>query len=92
MISRMTFCSAQHAMIRSARFGPMPVTSRRRLGRRHDVFSGRREEGRPNLKVEIVEAMGIGHLKFGDPVAQCRRVLRLGGIYLRNGTHSAASA
>src|SRR5260370_29808957 len=32
MISRITFCSAQPAMIRSARFGPMPVTSRRRLG------------------------------------------------------------
>ena len=32
MISRMTFCSAQPAMIRAARFGPMPVTSRRRSG------------------------------------------------------------
>src|ERR1700758_5615440 len=29
MISRITFCSAQPAMIRSARFGPIPVTSRR---------------------------------------------------------------
>jgi len=32
MISRMTFCSAQPAMIRSARFGPIPVTSRNRCG------------------------------------------------------------
>src|SRR5689334_21672297 len=32
MISRTTFCSAQPAMIRSARFGPIPVTSRRRSG------------------------------------------------------------
>jgi hypothetical protein len=31
-LSRITFCSAQPAMIRSARFGPIPVTSRRRLG------------------------------------------------------------
>ena len=30
MISRITFCSAQPAMIRAARFGPIPVTSRRR--------------------------------------------------------------
>ena len=32
MISRITFCSAQPATMRSARFGPMPVTSRRRSG------------------------------------------------------------
>ena len=32
MISRMIFCSAQPAMIRVARFGPIPVTSRRRPG------------------------------------------------------------
>jgi hypothetical protein len=32
MISLMTFCSAQPAMILSARFGPIPVTSRRRSG------------------------------------------------------------
>jgi hypothetical protein len=32
MISRMTFWSAQPAMMRSARFGPMPVTSRSRAG------------------------------------------------------------
>jgi hypothetical protein len=32
MISRITFCSAQPAMIRSARLGPIPVTSRRRPG------------------------------------------------------------
>ena len=32
MISRITFWSAQPATMRTARFGPMPVTSRRRLG------------------------------------------------------------
>ena len=32
MISRITFCSAQPATMRSARFRPIPVTSRRRLG------------------------------------------------------------
>ena len=32
MISRITFCSAQPATMRAARFGPMPVTSRRRSG------------------------------------------------------------
>ena len=32
MISRITLCSAQPAMIRAARFGPIPVTSRRRSG------------------------------------------------------------
>jgi len=32
MISRIIFGSAQPAMIRSARLGPMPVTSRRREG------------------------------------------------------------
>src|SRR5271167_3815416 len=32
MISRITFCSAQPATMRSARFGPIPVTSRRRPG------------------------------------------------------------
>jgi hypothetical protein len=32
MISRMTFCSAQPATILSARFGPIPVTSRSRSG------------------------------------------------------------
>ena len=32
MISRITFCSAQPATMRAARFGPMPVTSRRRPG------------------------------------------------------------
>jgi len=32
MISRTTFCSAQAAMMRPARTGPMPFTSRRRSG------------------------------------------------------------
>src|SRR5260221_39055 len=32
MTSRMTFCSAQPPTMRSARFGPIPVTSRRRPG------------------------------------------------------------
>ena len=32
MISRTTFCSAQAPVMRSARIGPMPVTSRRRSG------------------------------------------------------------
>ena len=32
MISRTTFCSAQAAVIRAARIGPMPVTSRSRSG------------------------------------------------------------
>ncbi len=32
MISRITFCSAQPAMMRAARLGPMPVTSRSRAG------------------------------------------------------------
>src|SRR6267142_1243571 len=32
MISRITFCSAQPPTMRSARFGPIPVTSRRRPG------------------------------------------------------------
>jgi hypothetical protein len=32
MISRITLCSAQPVIMRSARFGPIPVTSRRRRG------------------------------------------------------------
>src|SRR5215471_19689715 len=32
IISRMTFCSAQPAMIRSARLGPIPVTSTQAAG------------------------------------------------------------
>ena len=32
MISRTTFCSAQASVMRLARTGPMPVTSRRRSG------------------------------------------------------------
>ena len=32
MISRTIFCSAQALAMRSARIGPMPDTSRRRLG------------------------------------------------------------
>ena len=32
MISRTAFCSAQAAVIRSARTGPIPSTSRRRSG------------------------------------------------------------
>ncbi len=32
MISRTIFCSAQASVMRLARIGPMPVTSRRRWG------------------------------------------------------------
>ena len=62
------------------------------LARRHDILCARREEARPGIDIEIVEAMGISHLEFGDPVAQLRRILRLGGVHLRDGSHSSASA
>ena len=49
MISRITFCSAQPATMRAARFGPMPVTSRSRCGLGLDQVEHRRAEGRHQL-------------------------------------------
>ncbi len=59
MISRTTFCSAQPAAMRSARFGPMPSTSRRRSGLLLDDVEHRLTEG-------LHQALGIGRADAAD--------------------------
>src|SRR6202011_1730537 len=53
MISRITFCSAQPPTMRSARFGPIPVTSRSRPGSLlDDVEHGITEGAHQLLRVD----------------------------------------
>src|SRR5215467_1400068 len=74
MISRITFCSAQPAMIRSARLGPMPVTSRRRPGScwmtsKHAFTKGAHKL----LRVDRADAADhAGTEIFLDPLDRCR--------------------
>src|SRR5215469_5073718 len=53
MISRITFCSPHPAMIRSARLGPMPVTSRRLLD---SVEHGLAERAHELLRIDRPDA------------------------------------
>src|SRR5215470_4145980 len=74
MISRMIPCSAQPAIIRSARLGPMPITSRRRPGScLDDVEYGLAEGTHELLRVDRPDAADhAGAQIFLDALDCCR--------------------
>ena len=75
MISRITCCSAQPAMIRSARFGPIPLTSRSRLGLlRDDLEHGLAKGAHQLFGIDRADAADHpGAQIFLDPLDRGRR-------------------
>src|SRR6266436_4057214 len=71
IISRMTFCSAQPATMRSARFGPIPVTSRKRPG---DLEHGIAESAHQLPRVDRPDATDHARAEILlDPLGRRRR-------------------